>query len=832
MKLRNILTIEAGNARPQRSQQLVDFTNGPLAEILAKEDVEVAKAKEQLQEKENKRNQVLGPERPPWMLENKANPYDPPNLQPKAKIEVVPNNAKDSNATEETKESKGKSETPKPKEVKETAQQPKSILKKTVPKASSNKPKTTEITEADISKSSTDAATPNPMQQSSLGTSTAASSALGSSIATEELIELEILAEDSESDFDPGDDFEYIEQDYTLDSQDEDDDDESEDEYGRTRGSFFPFALPKGVQKVIQETRSSVHNAENGVNLLETEKEEALKIKPSTSIEHVTHTEKVASSNATAGDIGKEKSKTEKRSVRFSEAIEVKTFEKDPRNVHGNIHGNMAALFGATQQQRTASHRPDPQPLMTNDSSLATIPYNGPARSEEQELLDIVFPDASDATGNFMLRGGLSNEPIRPQKEEEEAKAEPEEARPKVSRFKAERMSTKPSIPSQKANNSQNEAQLVVKDNLTERGGPVSSIVERDSPVSENIKEQAPSDTMKEKSAPVSINTSPVNPNIVERTTPIQNTILERKSPISKPTANIPAPKFASKSKSQDVTEIATSASPVNNKPKVSRFKAQRARSPLPTSSRIQELSSSELRNQAEPKTPSFTNVAMYPSAVTSGKQGNAPPPKTTTDEIANPDPVEISSGAPRGIESLTPGLASGMRSLFSPEVLAKADEYYQQSLLTEEDFIRAHLGDESNEAEAEAMAAEREEYEKKQKEKLEKLNAYKTRPMMEDTLVEREVAPRVSGQGMGFVPDEYLHSHEDDDEDDDDEDNYEVNRAEIAREYQKIRQSLIYQTGGYGRTLEELELEPVDDEGNVKKMSRFKAARLSTRRM
>lgn len=198
---------------------------------------------------------------------------------------------------------------------------------------------------------------------------------------------------------------------------------------------------------------------------------------------------------------------------------------------------------------------------------------------------------------------------------------------------------------------------------------------------------------------------------------------------------------------------------------------------------------------------------------------------------------------------SVNPALIKGLRSMFPQEVLDKANDYYEGSLMSEADFIRAHLGDEAdNEVDAKADAN-----------KDTKKADYKAKPVLADTLVEREDAPDIDGIGMGYLPDRQVKTlkkkvqkakqnkqklredkddgnengdlnNDNDDDDDDDDDDYTVSRAELLQEYQKVRQTLIYQTGGYGKSPEELETEPVEEP--VRKASRFKMARLSNRRL
>lgn len=648
---------------------------------MEREDKAIAEAAEvEAKPKSNtpEKRQSYGPEKPPWMIKNEPNPHVSPNLQPK-------------------KISKQK------KLVEDSSQ-------------AVAEPSTTHVEDVQA-----------PDQ----------------AISIPELLELQLLAgDDDESDFDPGENWEYNEEDYG------DDDDESEDEFGRTRGSLFPFALPATIQKSIDEKRNK--STSTNVDLPKAPSTLSL----NTSKQHVVSSFK---------DKGKGKVQS-KRRVTFSEEISVREFEKDPPEVHGNINpmqGFMKAVLEAQQEQTLKMMS---EPKKTNENENRT----GLSRvlSVEEELLQKLYPDDDDAEDMV--------QPI----------TDDNNKSPKVSRFKAARMAeSKNDTIESKATF----GDFAVSSSIIERA-PVSTIIERDSPVSSTI---------------------------IERDVPISSTIIERDSPV-KSAKRLSVSGTIIERESGQATPIVTPTS----KPRVSRFKAQKQ---PPVSTRIQELSPEEVLKEEEKikvQASSFTNVSRYPSTFTSKpiKEGQQleEAKKETREETH------------RGVETLRPGLASGMRSLFPADVLAKADEYYQQSLLTEEQFIRAHLGNEDEQEESEIIA-ERERFLEEEKQAILKKNEYKNRPVMEEELVEKPVAPYVSGRGMGFVPDEYLHDDEDDD--DDDEDDYTVNRAEIAREYQKIRQSLIYQTGGYGQSLEELEVEPIDEEGNIRKVSRFKAARLSTRR-
>lgn len=50
----------------------------------------------------------------------------------------------------------------------------------------------------------------------------------------------------------------------------------------------------------------------------------------------------------------------------------------------------------------------------------------------------------------------------------------------------------------------------------------------------------------------------------------------------------------------------------------------------------------------------------------------------------------------------------------------------------------------------------------------------------------------------------------------------------EIRENYHKLRNKLILDQNGFKKSQQELEMEPVDDEGNPIKISRFKAAKMN----
>lgn len=690
-----------------------------------------------------------GPEKPDWMVQKKPNPYDPPSLQPKSIKKLIKSDSTSATdaATAVDVQSKEKPVAENP--TKQDSNDGKIDSAKVEPvvepttKTLENKSTLKESAEDTKTSQQEDGITIEPLKSEDEQFEKVAH------IPKEELVELQIIAdnEDTESDFEVGEDWEYNEEDY--------DDEESEDEFGRTRGSLFPFSIPHTIQKSIEEKRTK----------------SAASLALKTSIKHDDNNESAIISKEIEESETKEitisSSDNNKRQVRFAETVNVKTFEKDPREVHGNIHGNMQNLFEIAREQMEQNGR---QPAATSfEQQLESLLYSdGAPQDEDSEYEKITTPVVDEET---------------------EVKNAP-----KISRFKAARLNTK----------RQEEQQQQLSDGAKD---------------------------------PVSTNVSPINTNIIERDfVPIDNN--GQSSSSSKPstatTPKVPLSHFSASSQASASTLSSNLSSPnkvsasnpreekssnpttdnnsaTNSTSRQSVFKrlnSNKNKNRFPTSSRIEEVKSEEVSAVSA----SVGDVSKFTIPLRTVDNNN--------DSTSNvPTSSSSSSSTRQGIHTITPGLAQGMGSLLSAEVLAKAEDYYQQSLLSEEDFIKAHMPE----------SDEEEEDNKDDTDGGKEKEDYQDRPIIEENLIEREFAPPVDSRGMGYVPAKYLHG--DDDENESDDEDFTVSRAEIAKEYQKIRQSLIYQTGGYGKSIEELELEPVDEDGNAKKVSRFKAARLSTRR-
>lgn len=689
------------------------------------------------------------------MIKNQPNPYDPPNLQPKPIKKIssfgcasdndikIANNDKFSEkpTTEGSIESASRDTTKVSKEVKSVVAP---IIESFTEESNS-----IQDTEDLVINAQDEDVTVEPLK------SEIEQYGKISHTTNEELVELQIITgdDDSESDFEAGDNWEYNEEDY--------DDEESEDEFGRTRGSLFPFAIPQTIQKSIAEKRVKG----TATLALETDIQKDKKKEDFATEQKIIEkeTEKSKFINGASG----------KRQVRFAETVNVKTFEKDPREVHGNIHGNMQNLFDIAREQMEQNGQ---RPLAT---------------TFEQQLENLLYPDGippdDDSEYEKITKPVVS---LTEDGQDDVKKA------PKVSRFKAARLNMK----------DQKEKQQPQSDNTNRpvKVSPVNTtIVERDFVPIEN-------DTINSQSIKSSVAagvSTASSSNISTHSQASTSTSSNNLSSLDKVLAS--NPKEDKKSNTDKVLNT-NRTTYTSRKSVFKQLASNKNKNQFPTSSRIEEVKTEEVStvSTAVGDTSKFT-IPLYKK-----ETGDA-----FVDTNRSPGLGSLASKNlnRNGVDTIRPGLAQGMGSLLSAEVLAKAEDYYQQSLLSEEDFIKAHSFDDD------------EQYEDGDGEENsdEKEQAYQNRPIVEENLIEREFAPTVDSRGMGYVPSQYLNS----DRNESDEEDFTVSRAEIAKEYQKIRQSLIYQTGGYGKSIEELELEPVDEDGNAKKVSRFKAARLSTRR-
>lgn len=166
-------------------------------------------------------------------------------------------------------------------------------------------------------------------------------------ISTEELLELQLITNEFDEE-----DYEQSNEDYSIDADEEDDDeDEEEDEYGRTRGTLFPF-LPR---------RPEV-------------------------------TTKVESENSDG-----------KKRVRFSEQIDIKTFETDPserlnlnfvtREVDHAIVRRPASTPSVGEAVERESHTAEPvTSAIMERTALSAI---APAAADEPVTSDVIEREIS-----------------------------------------------------------------------------------------------------------------------------------------------------------------------------------------------------------------------------------------------------------------------------------------------------------------------------------------------------------------------------------------------------------------------------------------------------
>jgi hypothetical protein len=684
-----------------------------------------------------------GPEKPDWMIQKKPNPYDPPSLQPKIIKKLAKSDSTAATDATTAGDVLSNEKTATVSITKQHSNDVKIVSAKVEPVVES----TTKSLESKLSleKKAEDAGTSEHEHSLTVEPLKSEDEQFEkiAHIPKEELVELQIIAgdEDSESDFGAGEDWEYNEEDY--------DDEESEDEFGRTRGSLFPFSIPHTIQKSIEEKR----NKNTATLALETSIKHDDNKEPAIIKKEIEESEAKKLTVSSSGN--------NKRQVRFAETVNVKTFEKDSREVHGNIHGNMQNLFEIAREQMEQNAG---QPVAT---------------TFKQQLENLLYPNGVPQDEDFEYE--KINTPLVD--EEIEVKTAP-----KVSRFKAARLNAK----RQEEQQQQNDA----KDPESIKVSPVNTnIVERDFiPINNN--EQ-----------------SKKNSKLFTATTPkafLSFFSASSQASASTSSGNLSSPNKVSASnpkeekKSSPTTDKNSATNSTSRQSVFKRLNSNKSKNRFPISSRIEEVKSEEV-----PAVPvAVGDVSKF--TIPLKTLGNNNPSISSV-----PTSRSSSDSTRQGINTIKPGLVQGMGSLLSAEVLAKAEDYYQQSLLSEEDFIKAH-----------SVESDEEEENKDDTDGGKEQQDYQSRPIVEENLIEREFAPPVDSRGMGYVPAKYLH-----DDNESDEEDFTVSRAEIANEYQKIRQSLIYQTGGYGKSIEELELEPVDEDGNARKVSRFKAARLSTRR-
>lgn len=888
----------ASQVRPQKSLELADFANNKLAKVLeGRDDLLKGNYDEENSTKFINGKPVFGPKKPEWLVKGLPNPHDKKRIQAgvfngnaKATKQEIQSKEKEANAIEKPKSQSEKTsvvsekiasanvenvddkkpnklETTSKKDLKsldnktattneivKDGKQPKDFEKKQEQESSSDN-------ESDGSDDS-DSSSSQPPDDVPYGPNQPA-------IPTSELLELELIANDidDESDFEGGpeafglgpDDDGKLGDEHDFD---DDEDDDNEDEYGRTRGSLVPSQYASRIQEEIARLRATGKSAlESTTSAIDEENDEFIE-------------------EDDDAPVLSEPEFKEKKRVRFSETIEIKRFEKNP-------------------------------------------PKKKPAHS----------------TGMISPKSHI--EPIKDNStpSQSEALSKDEPAPPRVSRFKLERMeagtSSKKSfidapITTHQHSPSESMSNPIIRHTVMERE-PIPVVPPIDPNTQSALNKQPISVTPTVSGKQSSSSSGTPKPDAATAGNVKENTTSSGASSIPEKRKISSAP-----------VSPATSASSASAEPKkkTSRFKVQlqesrTSRTSIPTSSRIEELESHQLKTDKEimrekelekkklleekskvaaasssASTSSIvgdimekcTNDLDEVSAFNMGEKksqindskvdkkkdqiGDSKPAekenilKTEKKEDKKDSPKKVSfdektftnkhkqADASAGVfdssgTSINPALVHGLRSMFPQEVLDKANEYYENSLMSEEDFIKAHLPDDDNEngegAEKNEAKVEETANDKKKQDR--------NKPILAETLVERENAPIVDGFGMGYMPDQQINRlkkkskagknekvksndsgskssnkngvddennneydvDNDDDYDDDDDQDYGVSRHELLQEYQKIRQTLIYQTGGFGKSPEELEAEPVGEP--AKRVSRFKMARLSNRR-
>jgi len=128
-------------------------------------------------------------------------------------------------------------------------------------------------------------------------------------------------------------------------------------------------------------------------------------------------------------------------------------------------------------------------------------------------------------------------------------------------------------------------------------------------------------------------------------------------------------------------------------------------------------------------------------------------------------------------------------------KIAKEAESIYEKSFVPDEEFVRLHEHPEKLPADEVTLKAKKEEAKK-----------VEDKPILSASVQERDVYD-ASG-------------YENDDGD-------VVDMKEIKREYQRLRQRMIYESGGFRKKDTEKEVEPIAETGEPKKISRFKAARI-----
>lgn len=826
--------------------ELADFANNDLVKALeGRDDLLKGNYNDESSTKLINGKPVFGPVKPEWLIKGLPNPHNIKRIRAGVYGQELPEESSQKDTAPETQGTKEKeliasNVTPADKnDEKNKSSTTDSLIstesqKKSHPTAKADNKSTTTSKKHDHQSSSDNESNDSDDSDSSSSQppDDVPYSPNEPAIPTSELLELELIADDidDESDFEAGPEAFGMDTDGDGENEFGEDDDEDEDEFGRTRGSLFPSQYTNRIQEEISKLRSIGKSALESSNSAIADNDEYTP-------------EEEEELHIIDAPVTKEKKR-----VRFSETIEIKRFEKKPpKKKPANSTGMISP------HSRTEPIKDNSTPPPSTESSKETKP-------------------------------------------------------PKVSRFKLERMESGasqqqpvgvPTLGSQPPRPIDS-SRSVISDTVLERD-PIPVVPPSNANFEDTLKKNTVHHTSTDakQMAPVAIDTASSsssnaaagNQSGKNGSTSSSSTskapVQAQKGHAKAASIDLKSPTSSRAHVSSSVKESAssrppTAPAPAPSKKKMSRFKVQvqESRNPpmFPVSNRIEELESYQMKTEkekqrekaAELKKKAFTTARPDVSEMVGDikekdtvdldtKNGNGvaekkPISKTIDQNAKNKSKSSLKSTEgqketkiPHGQfdstgSSINPALVKGLRSLFPQSVLEKANQYYEDSLMSEEDFIKAHLGDE-NEKEADAKNTESED-EKKKKEAAAK---EAEKPILAETLVEREVAPDVDGIGMGYLPDQHVktlkknkkensrpgntsaNSQEDLDDYDDDDEDFSVSRHELLQEYQKVRQTLIYQTGGYGKSPEELEEEPVNEP--TKRVSRFKMARLSNRR-
>lgn len=341
----------------------------------------------------------------------------------------------------------------------------------------------------------------------------------------------------------------------------------------------------------------------------------------------------------------------------------------------------------------------------------------------------------------------------------------------KMSRFKAERLEE------QSVSKSNTGPEKTVSPSHLKHSAPVNDILEREAPVSSTAAAAAsPINDISNREAPV----------VEKRPSAAVNDVLEREAPVANKQPSTAAP----------VSDVLEKDPPLVNGIKDKEPQANKATT--------YDSSSKPVRNifKTKPIPGSARQSSQIPPR---GKTvAPTPVPGLTSEEVITPvqslsdkEQIDVT------VDQMSSSMEHQKTDLFSKDVFDLAREHFRDSIVTEEQFLQAHDKSDDEDEDDNVVNPDTEE---------------KNRPVLTPKVVEHESQP---------PPQEPIHF---DGVASDDEEDFNVDFKQVSAEYHRIRNKLIQKTGGFKQTEGEKEIEQVDEDGNPIKVSRFKAARLSSR--